>query len=43
MLVGVLVKRWFSRTVGANLCPIGCAMRARDGAGGSDRVDFVFW
>ena len=43
MLVVLLVKRWFLRTVGASLRPIGCGIRARDGVGGSDRVDFVYW
>ena len=41
MVVLSLVKWWISRTMGANLRPIGGGMRTRTGAGRSERVDFV--
>ena len=40
-LVILLVKQCDSRTVGANLCPVGGGMQVRAGVGGSVRVDFV--
>lgn len=43
MVVLSLVNWWVSRTVGANLRPVGSGMRARAGAGGSARVYFVCW
>ena len=43
MLVLMLVKRWDLRTVGANLRPVSGGMRAHDGVGGSERVNFVCW
>ena len=42
-LVMLLVKQCDSRTVGADLCPVGEGMQARAGVGGSVRVDFVCW
>ena len=42
-LVAMLVKRYDSRTMGANLRPVGGGIRARTGVGGSVMVDFVCW
>lgn len=43
MFVLLLINWWDSRTVGTNLRSVGVGMRARAGAGGSERVAFVCW